>query len=341
MIERQKLSEFASKIHYLFGLREQGSGLIVLLAKAVACRQACLLFLNLDGEDFTVPFCAPESKDNPFSNLMLKRNNPIVDYLSREKKLLTRENLAALPEFSSLGEQGMGKLCPDEIELLVPVISRDRLIGILILGEKTSDKYLPEDYKLMEEILDQVAVSLEKEYLREQLSQLYTEVEEKARIDGLTGLLNRRSLDETISTEIHRYSRYGGIFSLIIFDVDSLKAINDNQGHQAGDELLKQIGSVSKKVIRTSDQAFRYGGDEFAILLPNTSIDAANRVAERIRKQIASMTIANDTSVSVSLGLASWPANGIGADEIIAAADAALYQAKRSGGNQSQFATNS
>ncbi|MEE8413871.1 MAG: sensor domain-containing diguanylate cyclase [Dehalococcoidales bacterium] len=340
MKEHQKLSEFASKIHYLFGLREQGCGLIALATEAVGCGQGCLLFLSLGGEDFTVPYCSPESADNPFTNLILSQDNPIVTYLSREKKLLVRENLAALPEFSSLRDQGAEKHLPDEIELLLPVISRDRLIAILVLGEKTSGKYSTEDCNLLEEILGRVAVSLEKEYLREQLSQLYAEVEEKARIDGLTGLLNRRSLDETIESEINRYSRYGGIFSLIIFDIDSLKTINDNHGHQAGDELLKQVGSVSKKVIRTSDQAFRYGGDEFAILLPNASIDAAKRVAERIRKQIDLMMIAGDTSFTASLGLASWPVNGRSVDEIIAAADAALYQAKRNGGNQSQPATN-
>ncbi|MFC1988397.1 diguanylate cyclase [Chloroflexota bacterium] len=340
MIERQKLSESASKIHNLFGLREQGNELIALVIKAVACKYACLLFLSLDGENFNVPFYSPESENNPFSSLNLSRQNPIVSYLSREKILLVKENLATLLEFDRLREQGTGKFYADEMELLLPVISRDRLMGILVLGEKTTGEYSGGDYKLLEGIIDQVAISLEKEYLQEQLSQLYAEVEEKARIDALTGLLNRRSLDEAIASEIHRCSRYGGIFSLITLDLESLKNINDNYGHQAGDELLKRIGVVMRNSIRSADQAFRYGGDEFAILLPNTDIDSAKQVAERIRKQIASLKITGDASVTASLGLASWPANGKGANEIIAAADAALYEAKRNGGNQSQPAAN-
>ncbi len=102
--------------------------------------------------------------------------------------------------------------------------------------------------------------------------------------------------------------------------------------------LISRIKILAKMNI--ADQAFRYGGDEFAVLLPNTSIDAASRVAERIRKQVASKVIASNIQITASLGLASWPANGISANEVIKAADVALYNAKRSGGNRSERAVN-
>ena len=159
---------------------------------------------------------------------------------------------------------------------------------------------------LLEHVASQIARPIEN-------SRLYAEVEEKARIDELTGLLNRRSLNEVMASEISRHSRYGGGFSLIILDLDLFKTYNDSYGHLAGDELLRQIGGIIEKAIRGADQAFRYGGDEFAVLLPNTSIDAANRVAERVCKQVASEVIAGDIPVTASLGLASWPANGRGA----------------------------
>jgi len=500
MIERQKLSDFVSKIHNLFSLQEQGRELVALVTKAIGCKHSCLLFLDIDDEDFTTLFCKPEAEGNPLYSLRLSRQSPIVEYLRREKKLLTRESLTTVPEFRSLSEQEAGEIKLDEIELFMPLISRDQLIGILVLGEKQSGRYSLEDFNLLEDVTDRVAVSMEKEYLREQLSerekelsvinrssaiisssldiqgvfgsfveeirkivdvswaavvligdndlcflavsseigsawkvgervpikgtatewvvthkkttvesdlshesqfvtaeshlkqgirsiaylpliakdktigslivasrhpnayskrhimflehlasqiampiensQLYAEVAEKARIDGLTGLLNRRSLDEVMASEINRHSRYGSVFSLIILDLDNFKAFNDNYGHLAGDNLLKEGGSSIRNSIRGADQAFRYGGDEFAVLLPNTSIDAANRVAERIRKQVASKVTAGNISVTVSLGLASWPANGISANEVIEAADVALYHAKRSGGNQSQRAVN-
>jgi len=170
-------------------------------------------------------------------------------------------------------------------------------------------------------------------------SRLYAQAEEKARIDELTGLLNRRSLDELIASEINRHSRYGGVFSLIILDLDSFKAFNNHYGHLAGDKLLGKIGSIMKSAIRSTDRAFRFGGDEFAILLPNTPIDAASQAAERLRKQLATKVKTEHVQITASLGLATWPADGMGANEVIAAADAALYSAKREGGNRSRFAS--
>jgi diguanylate cyclase (GGDEF)-like protein/putative nucleotidyltransferase with HDIG domain len=170
-------------------------------------------------------------------------------------------------------------------------------------------------------------------------SRLYADAEHRARIDELTGLLNRRSLDELVTSEIGRHSRYGNVFSLAILDLDSFKAYNDNHGHLAGDEILKQIGGIMTRAIRSSDLAFRYGGDEFAVLLPQTTIDAAYKAAERIRQQVATEVAAGPIKITASLGLAVWPVDGIGVNEIIAAADTALYHAKRSGGNQSYHAS--
>jgi len=215
----------------------------------------------------------------------------------------------------------------------LPLIAEGRAIGSLIVASSQPNAYSRTHIMLLEQLASQIAMPIEN-------ARLYAEVAEKARIDNLTGLLNRRSLDEVMASEINRHSRYGGVFSLIILDIDSLKAVNDNYGHPAGDDVLKNIGSFIRHSIRSADQAFRYGGDEFAVLLPNASIDAANQVAERIRKQVASKVIAGNIPVTASLGLASWPANGTGANEVIAAADAALYHAKRSGGNQSHRAVN-
>ena len=496
---RRKLSDFADRIHNIFSLKEQGGELLKLVNKAIGCKRACLLFLEVGSDDFTTQFVEPREKDNPLSGLRFRGNSPIVEYLGREQKLLTREHLDILPEFRSLWEQEKAEIKSTDIELLVPLISRDRLIGILALEKKQSGRYSLEDFHLIEEVTKRVAVSMEKEYLQERLrereeelsvinrsstiitssmdiqgiydsfigelkkvvdvswaaitlieendlyflalssevgsaweagervpgkgsatewvanhkktvyepnlsmesrfgtaeyhlkqgiraivylpliakgkaigsliiasrqpnaysqrhivlleqlayqiampvenSRLYAEAEEKARVDELTGLLNRRSLDEMITSEVGRHSRYGGVFSIIILDLDSFKAFNDTHGHLAGDRLLRHVGSVLKSTIRTADQAFRYGGDEFAVLLAHTTTDNAYEVAERIRSRLASEVEAEYAPVTTSLGLASWPINGISANEVIAAADAALYHAKRSGGNQGYLAS--
>jgi diguanylate cyclase (GGDEF)-like protein len=181
---------------------------------------------------------------------------------------------------------------------------------------------------VLEHLASQIAVPLER-------ARSFAEVEEKARIDDLTGLLNRRSLDELMASEISRHFRYGGVFSVIILDLDSFKAFNDKHGHLAGDRLLEKVGAAIKGTIRGADLAFRHGGDEFAILLPATKADAATQVAERVRKQIA-LQVVDDKGITVSLGLASWPADGKTASEVISAADVALYAAKQGGGNRVQ-----
>lgn len=163
-------------------------------------------------------------------------------------------------------------------------------------------------------------------------SRLYAEVQKQARIDELTGLFNRRSLEEVIPKEICRHVRYGGTFSFIILGLDSFKAFNEQLGYLAGDALLRKIGRVLNNSIRSADQAFRYGDDEFAIFLPNTPAAAGKLVCERIRRQIQEQQVAGEKAVTTSLGLATWPADGSTPEEIIKAADAALYRAKTSGG---------
>jgi diguanylate cyclase (GGDEF)-like protein len=495
---REKLVDFAKQIHNVFSLQDQGVELLSLVVNAIDCQKAGLLFIDTS-DDYAIQLFEPSVKENSLSRMRLRKDNPIVEYLRRERRPLTLDSLSILPEFLGLWQQEKDMIANMEIEVFIPLISRDRLIGILVLDEKKSGHYNLEDFSLLEDITKRVSVSMEKEYLREQLKEreeelsvinrsnaiitssldiqriydnfikelkrvvdvdwaaigviedeeicfmalfseigspwkvgeriplkgtatewvsqhrkpiidndlsleshfstgkyhfqhgirsiaylplvisnqvigtlsvasrkpdaygsrhlklleqlgsqiampienarLYARTERMARVDSLTGLLNRRSLDEILPSEVGRHSRYGGVFSMIILDLDSFKSLNDNYGHLAGDELLRQIGIIMKNTIREADQAFRYGGDEFAILLPQTSIAAAHKVAERIRQQTYARIEIGSSPISISLGLASWPADGVGPNDIMAAADIALYQAKRNGGNRSQCST--
>ena len=119
-----------------------------------------------------------------------------------------------------------------------------------------------------------------------------------------------------------------------MLDIDLFKAYNDIYGHLAGDEVLRKIGGYISSSIRSIDIAFRYGGEEFAIMLPETRLDDACKVAERIRKTIESQTSSKAMPVTVSLGIANWPIDGVMKEEVIGRADAALYQAKQAGRNR-------
>jgi len=208
-----------------------------------------------------------------------------------------------------------------------PLIREDEVTGSITLASRQPHIYSPRYIGILERLIPLITAQVEN-------ARLYGEAVETARIDELTGLYNRRALNEMMVNEIKRCSRYGGMFSLIILDIDTLKNINDTYGHLTGDEYLRQVGSIIKTTVRSTDRAFRYGGDEFAILLTQTTTDDATRVAERVRQQVASATREIDIPITCSLGIASWPAGGHDVKDIINAADAALYQAKREGGNQ-------
>ena len=210
----------------------------------------------------------------------------------------------------------------------IPLITGEDVIGSLEMASRIPDAFDSRQINILERIAAQIATQIEN-------SRLYGEAMRMAHIDDLTGLHNRRAMNEMIAREIDSCSRYGGLFSLIILDIDSLKSINDNYGHLAGDEFIKKVGNNLKASIRSTDRAFRYGGDEFAIILPQTPVDVAEEIAERVRRHLATSTINGDTRTTVSLGVAGWVDSSTDAEAITAAADAALYQAKKQGGNRS------
>jgi PAS domain S-box-containing protein len=189
-------------------------------------------------------------------------------------------------------------------------------------------------------------------------------IHELATHDSLTGLLNRREFHRMLKHEVERAGRYHRVFSLLMIDVDRFKDVNDTYGHLAGDEVLKRLVGVIKEGLRTIDQAARYsgkgiailleeeaeaeaeegasaaryGGEEMAILMPETDKRGALLVAERLRKMVANTAIpiesGESVSVTISIGVATFPEDGTGEREILAAADIALYAAKDAGRNK-------
>jgi diguanylate cyclase (GGDEF)-like protein/putative nucleotidyltransferase with HDIG domain len=153
-------------------------------------------------------------------------------------------------------------------------------------------------------------------------------------MDALTGLFNRRHFEERLKEEVSRHSRYGDVFSVLMLDLDQFKSYNDTYGHPAGDMVLAEVGRIIRNSIRNVDQAFRYGGDEFVVILPETGRDDAYVVAERIREKIAAEMERKGVAVTCSIGLASYPVDGVAAGELVDAADDALYHAKHAGANR-------
>jgi diguanylate cyclase (GGDEF)-like protein len=164
----------------------------------------------------------------------------------------------------------------------------------------------------------------------------FDRMRDSAERDALTGLYNRRAFDRLFGAEAVRFERYGRPLCLFILDLDHFKAINDTVGHEAGDEVLRRAARTAAACIRETDMAARFGGEEFVVLLPETGLDAALKVAERIRSAIGGAPMTwrgSPVPVTVSIGVASCPEHVTLPAALLAAADAALYRAKASGRN--------
>lgn len=174
--------------------------------------------------------------------------------------------------------------------------------------------------------------------LFEAISKHYQELEYCARFDPVTGVANRRYFAEMVEAELARSSRYGRPLSILMMDIDHFKEINDTHGHQTGDIVLQTLYETCKGVLREIDVVGRWGGDEFAILLPETRPATALKVAKRLRSAIESATVSLETHFplhfSVSIGCASRIGGDDDLDTILNLADKALYDAKRGGRNR-------
>jgi diguanylate cyclase (GGDEF)-like protein len=160
--------------------------------------------------------------------------------------------------------------------------------------------------------------------------------------DDLTGLLNRRAIQQRLREEAERLRRYGQAYSVLSIDVDHFKRINDRFGHPAGDAVLREIGHVLRQVGRTVDPVARTGGEEFWMLVPNTGVEGALQVAERLRHAVSEMTVATprgDVTLTVSIGVAVADRGDEQPESLMQRLDAALYRAKQGGRDRVELAT--
>lgn len=158
-----------------------------------------------------------------------------------------------------------------------------------------------------------------------------------SRNDHLTGLLNSRAFLELLDYEIGRYNRSPAPFSLAYIDLDSFKEVNDTYGHQRGDELLKLASNIMRSTLRATDMASRMGGDEFAILFPNTGIEQIKGVEDKFRRKFASVMEKNHWPTSLSMGIVTFNSSPSNTDDAIKLADSAMYRAKNNGKNRTEF----
>ena len=211
----------------------------------------------------------------------------------------------------------------------IPLILGDKILGVFSIQSNKKDAYSNEQIRLMETMATQASIAIDN-------ARMFARMEELAVTDSLTNVFNRRHTFQLAEKEIARALRYEKDLSLILFDIDKFKNVNDTFGHLSGDKVLREITDIGKSILRSVDIFGRFGGEEFIVFLPETKISDAVLVAERIRSAVANLRVKNEKGeiqVTLSLGLTHLTKKRDSLPELLETVDQALYKAKREGRN--------
>jgi len=270
--------------------------------------------LVLRAHQGTLTLCVPPGERFPASG------QPWSRILAASGTVIEKD-LGARPESYRLFMEAASRMS-------IPLISFGQTLGVLTLHSSQLDAFRDSDLLPLESVGDICANSIQNAHYVERVKQL-------AYLDGLTGIFNRRFFEVRIMEEIERARRYGSGMAVIMADIDQFKKLNDEFGHLLGDEVLRQVSSLFHQNLRKIDVVCRYGGEEFALLLSQTNAPQAVTVAEKLRKLVQGWEFPGvPRTVTISAGVAAFPDHGSGRDELVRAADNALYAAKQSGRNR-------
>ncbi len=222
---------------------------------------------------------------------------------------------------------GMKFFAETASRMCIPLVSFGQTLGVLALDSAKVDAFRDGDQQSLESVADICATAIQNAHYVDRVKQL-------AYLDGLTGIFNRRFFEMRILEEIERAHRYGTGMAVIMADIDQFKKLNDEFGHVLGDEVLRQTSSLFNQQLRKVDVVCRYGGEEFGILLTQVNGQQALAVAEKLRKLVEGWQFPGvPRTVTISAGAAALPEHGTTRDELVKAADSALYAAKQMGRN--------
>ena len=220
-----------------------------------------------------------------------------------------------------------GVLADARSVLCIPISYGDTLLGVLNVESNQEEAFSPQDRLIMNTLADLLATALHNAFVFQKLQQ-------QSITDGLTGIKTRRFFWEALNSEWRRGSRSGRPFSVVLMDLDKFKGVNDTLGHLEGDLVLARVGRLLEQKCRQSNVVARYGGDEFIILMPETGIEQAQILAERLRLWISTDTMLSEHGITGSFGVASFPVHGYSVEDIIRVADAGMYVSKHAGGDR-------
>jgi len=227
---------------------------------------------------------------------------------------------------STGGGRLLGILPEAKSVVSIPIAYGDTLLGVLNVESRRENAFAPQEILILRTLADLLATALHNAFV-------FQKMQQQSITDGLTGIKTRRFFNEALQSEWKRASRSGRPFSVVLIDLDKFKNVNDTMGHLEGDLVLARIGRILEQKSRQSNVVARYGGDEFVILMPETGVEQAQILSERLRLWIATDTVLNERQITGSFGVATFPVHGASAEDIVRIADMGMYAAKRTGGN--------
>lgn len=326
---RERLTALASELPALGRLETMGRHLVERMAKIFDSKSATLFIATPHSGAYT-PLAWHAAKFS--GNMMISAQDPGLNLLA------TAGHTMKSPAVYKTGLKLKHKLQDIQASLFVPLTNQDKMVGFVVLGEKTTgDRYPAEELDLLNLLAQHVSIVLENVRLFQ-----------SATYDSLTGLLRREAIMDLLNDEIGRALRHGRELAVGIADLDHFKPINDRFGHLEGDRLLQRVAREMSVGMRQTDKIGRYGGEEFLMIFPDTDLEGATVVANKIRERMESLEFLTENGISVqarvSIGLTSledlMQSGNVQGRDLISAADQALYRAKDAGRNRVEVFSN-
>jgi diguanylate cyclase (GGDEF)-like protein len=278
-----------------------------------------------EGHDDLYFAIAVGDKAEALKSVRLKMGEGIAGWVAKHGESRVVPDVQADPLFASRVDQTTK--WETRSVICVPLRSKLRVLGVIQLVNVNLEQFKDAELFFLQSLCDYAAIAIENARWVEKIQELTI-------TDDCTGLYNARHLYKTLDTEVYRSSRFGYEFSILFIDLDHFKSVNDTHGHLIGSKLLAEIGYLIKAQLRLIDFAFRYGGDEFVVLLPQTGKDQALVVAKRLRDGLRASSFCREEglnlNVRASIGLATYPHDARTAHDVIRQADGMMYVVKNS-----------